>query len=192
MGHLLIGAWRRCLGWCYGDPLGTLQGLSPRRAAHPALVVGSEYGPGFALSLVRQKKPIAVASGQVHRGVSPGDVDLGRGCQARLPVGIVGRRQSQIAETVMTRFDHSVERGQVLAVFDGMLCSAQDHDRRVFIESFEPQALDLLDLLGIAPSRVILVVVVETKQGKNLIKGLDELRVRTRAFFLFSWPSWCR
>ena len=49
----------------------------------------------------------------------------------------------------MTRLDHAIQRGQIVAVLNCVLCCAQDDRGRVGIERFQPQSFDLIDLLSV-------------------------------------------
>ena len=47
------------------------------------------------------------------------------------------------------RFNHPVQSGQVVAMLNGMLCRAKYDRAGVGFECFQPEPLDLVDLLGI-------------------------------------------
>ena len=120
----------------------------------------------------------------------PRRILFGRGRQTCLSVGVVGRGEPQITQTVPTCFDHAIQRGQIVAVLDGVLRGAQYDRSGIGVERLKPKPFDLAYLLGIRPGRVILVVVVQPKERENLIDRLDQLRVRRCS--RISWPSWCR
>ena len=71
-----------------------------------------------------------------------------------------------------------------------MLCGAQNDSIRIGLERVQPESLHLLDLFGIWPSGIVLVVIIETKQREDLIDGLYQLRVE--GLRCLSWPNWCR
>jgi len=71
-----------------------------------------------------------------------------------------------------------------------VLRRAQNHGGGVGVECLQPQPFHLLDLFGIRPRGVVLVVIVKAKQRKDLVNGLDPLSVRR--FWRLSWPNWCR
>lgn len=64
---------------------------------------------------------------------------------------------------------------------------------RVVGQRLQPQFLDLLELLGVRVGGVVLVVVIQAKQGKNLVDRLYAgLCVRFAPAVLFSLPRRCR
>ena len=71
-----------------------------------------------------------------------------------------------------------------------MLCGAQNDSGRIGLKRVQPESLYLLHLLGGGPGRLILIVIIETKQREDLIDGLYQLRVG--GFQCLSWPRWCR
>ena len=79
----------------------------------------------------------------------PRRVGFGGGRQTGLPIGVVGRGETQITQAVPTRLDHTIQRGQIVAVLNGVLRGAQDDRSGVGVECLQPQSLDLIDLLGI-------------------------------------------
>ncbi|RLQ22248.1 hypothetical protein DWB85_08135 [Seongchinamella sediminis] len=83
-----------------------------------------------------------------------------------------------------------MQGGQVLAVLDSVFGALEDLFHREIRQRFQPKFLDLLELAGVRVGGVVLVVVVEAKQGKDLVDGLD-VAFTGRAFLLSS-PSWCR
>lgn len=84
---------------------------------------------------------------------------------------------------------HAIERGQVFTVFYGVLCPFEYVLHRVIGQGVQPEFLDLLDLLGIGKCGVVLVVVIQSEQGKDLVDGLDMRRGVTVA--TISLPMRC-
>lgn len=59
-----------------------------------------------------------------------------------------------------------------------------------FCQCVQPQLLDLLELGLVGVGGVILVMVIQPKQGEDLVNGLDVTFIR--GLPCVSWPSWCR
>ena len=179
----------RCLfqGFWGGD----LQPLTTHRGGDIALVVFAKHGPGLAFRIIAEKEPVAVPAGQIDGGVAPGLCRLGRPRTAGLDIGIVGRWQAEVRQVLAAAFEHAVQGGQVLAVFDGMLRPPQYLLYGVVCQGLQPQFLDLLELLCIRVGGVILVVVIEAEQGKDLVDRLN-MRLRALPAAWLSRPSWCR
>jgi len=104
--------------------------------------------------------------------MSPRGFHFWRWGEAGLPVGVIGCRQTKVGEAKPAGVDHFVKRGQVVTVFDGVLRCSKNHGGRVGSQSLQPEPFDLFYLLGVAPSCVILVVIVEAKESEDLIDGL--------------------
>ena len=89
----------------------------------------------------------------------------------------------------MATLQHAIERGQVLAVLDSVLGPLENLLDRDLRQSIKPQPLDLNQLCFIGVSGVILVVIIQAEQGKDLIKCLDmTLCCRPGRF---TWPRRC-
>ncbi len=89
----------------------------------------------------------------------------------------------------MAALQHAVECGQVLAVLDSVLRPLENLFDRDLRQSIKPQPLDLNQLCFIGVSGVILVVIIQAEQGKDLIKCLDmTLCCRPGGF---TWPRRC-
>lgn len=79
-----------------------------------------------------------------------------------------------------------------------MLGAFQDLLYRVIRQCLKPQLLDLVELFAIGVRSVVLVVVVEAKEGKNLIDRLDMFFARfmlprgMAGGVFFSLPRRCR
>ena len=91
---------------------------------------------------------------------------------------------------MLAALKHAVECGQVLAVFDGVLGALENLFYREICQGIQPQLLDLVELAGIRVGGVVLVVIVQTEQGKDLVDGIN-VAFSCLAPAL-SWPSWCR
>ena len=149
------------------------QRFAAQRTCAPGLVVLAKHRPGTALRVVGEEKPVAVTARQVHRRVAPGL------CRARalriagFTVGAIGIGQPEAGNALLAALQHAVQGWQVLAVLDGVACTAQNLLNRVIRQRFQPELLDLLELLGVGVRRVVLVVVVQPEQGENLIDRLD-------------------
>lgn len=86
-----------------------------------------------------------------------------------------------------------MQRGQVFAGFYCDLGPLKDLRGGVVAQGFKPEFFDLPQLLRLAEGRVVLVVVIETKQRKDLINGLDQGGVLAASLSAaFSRPRRCR
>lgn len=169
-------------------PFGNGQALSAQHPGAIVLVVLAKYRPGHALRVVGEEEPVAVAAGKVHRRVAPG---LGRARAAGTAgfhVGVVGGGQSQPGDTFPAALQHPVQGWQILTVLNGVAGAAQHLLHRVVSQGLQPQLLDLLELLGVRVGGVVLVVIIQPKQGKDLIEGLN-VGVRNRAAPFGPLPS---
>ena len=101
------------------------------------------------------------------------------------------RGQAEVGKALAAALEHAIQGGQVLAVFDGVLRTPQNLFHGVIGQGFQPQLFDLLELFGIRIGSVILVVIIETKQGEDLVDRLY-MRLCNRLASLVSRPSWCR
>ena len=131
-----------------------------------------ENRPGVALGIVGEEEPVAVAPGQVDSRVTPALGRPGGGRLAGLHVSVVRSGQAEIGQALLAALQHAVQGGQVFAVFDGVLGAFQDLLHRVVRQRFQPQLLDLLELLRVWKGRVILIVVIQSEQGEDLVDGL--------------------
>ena len=78
-------------------------------------------------------------------------------------------------------------------MLDRVAGAAQDLFHRVVAQRVQPQLFDLLELLGIRVGRIILVVVVQSEQGKDLVDGLYAcFRCGAAVAALSSLPRRCR
>jgi len=68
-----------------------------------------------------------------------------------------------------------VQGWQVFGFLYGAFRAAQNGLGAEVGQGFRPQFFRLGEQLGIAEGGVILVVVVDTKQGKNLVDGIDQV-----------------
>ena len=94
---------------------------------------------------------------------------------------------------MLAAFKHAIECGQVLAVFYGVLGPLEYLLSGVVRHRIQPQFFDLLELLCIRVGRIILVVVVQSEQGKDLVDGLYACFRRGAAIAaLSSLPRRCR
>jgi hypothetical protein len=82
-----------------------------------------------------------------------------------------------------------VQRGQVFAVFNGMFSALEDLFHGKVCQGFQPELLDLVELLGIRKGCVILIVVVQPKQGEDLIDRLGMGCAIRRGGVI--WPRRC-
>lgn len=80
---------------------------------------------------------------------------------------------------------------QVLTVFNGVAGAAQNLLDRVVGEGFEPQFLDLLELLCLCVGGIVLVVVIQPEQGKYLVYRLY-MGIGRNPATLLSLPRRCR
>ena len=149
-----------------------------------------EHRPGYLLHVIRHEEPVAVAAGQVDRRVTPALRRLGGGRLAGFNIGVVGSGQAEFDQAGLATFEHAVQRGQVLTVLDGMFGPLEDLLNRQLGEGIQPQLLDLLELGLVRVGGVILVVVIQPKQGKDLVDGLYVALVGR--LLRVSSPSWCR
>ncbi len=76
-------------------------------------------------------------------------------------------------------------------MFYGVLGPSQYLLHRVIRQRFQPQFLYLLELLGVGKGGVVLVVVIQTKQGKDLVDGIDVV-TRRGLMLAVSLPRRCR
>lgn len=148
------------------------------------------HRPGHSFLVIGQEEPVAVAPGQIHRRVAPGLGRPGRRRLAGLDIGIVGGGQAVFHQPRLAALDHPVEGGQVLTVFDGVFGALEDLLYGEVRQGFQPQLLDLAELAGVRIGGVVLVVIIEAKQGEDLVDGLDVSLAGWT--FWFSLPSWCR
>ncbi len=175
--------------------LGQAQGLALQHPGAVVLVVLPEDRPAGSLGIVRQEIPAAVPPRQVHRRVAPCLFRSRRGCPAGLHVGVVGTGQAQVGQALLAALQHPVQRGQVLAVLDGVLGTLEYLLDGVVGKGVQPELLDLLELLGVRVGRVVLVVVVQPEQGEYLVDRLDPRFLRGPVFialFGASLPRRCR
>lgn len=133
----------------------------------------AKHRPGQAFRVVGEKEPVAVPAGEVDRRVTPALRRTGAPGITGLAIGRVGIGQAEAGDTLLAALQHAMQGGQVLTVLDGVAGAAQDLLNRIVRKGFQPQFLDLLELFGVGVGRVILVVVVQPEQGKNLVDGFD-------------------
>ena len=170
-----------------------LQLLSAQHALADLAVAFAKDWPGLLLRVVGQEEPVAVAPGDVDRGVAPGLGGFGAAGAAGLEEGVPGAGQPEGGQAEFAALAHAVQRGQVFAVLDGVAGPAQNLFHRVLTEGVEPELLDLTQLLGIRVGGIILVVVVQSEQGEDLVDRLDMRGVRAGAFRrAFTLPRMCR
>jgi hypothetical protein len=58
----------------------------------------------------------------------------------------------------------------------------------IITQGIEPQPFNVVDLLDVGIRSVVLIVVVQTKQRKNLIDSLNSVFATS----VVNLPSWCR
>ena len=76
-------------------------------------------------------------------------------------------------------------------MLNGVFCPLEYLLHRVICQRVQPQLLDLIDLLRIGIGGVVLVVIVQPEQGKDLVDGLY-MRLGSRSAATFSLPRKCR
>ena len=76
-------------------------------------------------------------------------------------------------------------------MLNGVFCPLQYLLHRVICQRVQPQLLDLINLLRIGIGRVVLVVIVQAKQGKDLVDSLY-MRLGSRSAAALSLPRRCR
>ncbi len=189
--ELLCGRQRRRLVLLQCRLPGYRQRLAAQSPCAPDLVVLAKHRPGQAFRVVGEKEPVAVPAGEVDRRVTPALRRTGALGITGLAVGRVGIGQTEAGDTFLATLQHAMQRGQILTVLDGMAGAAQNLFNRIVRKGFQPQLLDLLELLGVGVGRVILVVVVQPKQGKDLVDGFD-MGVAGRPTAGISRPRRCR
>lgn len=69
-----------------------------------------------------------------------------------------------------------MQGGKVLRGFNASFGCEQNYIYRLVAKAVQPEFFDLVELLGLAESAVVLIVVVQTKQCKNLIDGVNQGR----------------
>lgn len=99
--------------------------------------------------------------------------------------------QAQVGQALLAALQHAVERRQVLTVFNGVPGTLENMFYRVVRQRLQPQLLDLVELLCTRVGRVILVVVVQAKQRKNLVQRFD-MRLCCWLAPVLSLPTRCR
>lgn len=173
--------------------------ITPQYALAHLPVAFAKDWPGLLFRIVGEKKPVAVSTGKIHRGVAPGLCRFRAAGTAGFQEGIPGAGQAQGGQAKLTAFTHTMQSGQVLAVLNGMAGTAQDLFHRVFSQGLQPQLLDLAQLLGIRVGGVILIVVIQAKQGEDLVDCLNMGGIRGSAFSavvlcggFFIAPRMCR
>ena len=71
-----------------------------------------------------------------------------------------------------------MQRGQVFAGFYRVAGAVQDLRDGILAQRFQPQLLDLLELLAVRVGGKVLVVVVQAEEGEDLVDRLDQRRRR--------------
>lgn len=127
---------------------------------------------GGFLGIVGDKKPIAGTAGVIDRGVAPGIGGLGAGRAAGLHIGLVGIEQAKLFRVSLAGADHAIQGGQVFRLFNHFARAAQNSFGSKLAEAFQPQLFNLVEHLGIAVCLVVLVVIVNAKQGKDFIQRI--------------------
>ncbi len=187
----MFGRQRRWLVLLECGLPGDRECLAAQGACAPGLVVLAENRPGQAFRIVGEKEPVAVPAGEVDCRVGPALRRTGTLRITGLAIGRVGIRQTEAGDTFPTALQHAMQRGQVLTVLNGVAGAAQDLLDRIVREGFQPQLLDLFELFGVGVGRVILVVVVQPEQGKDLVDGFD-MAIAGRPAAGVSRPRRCR
>ncbi len=173
-----------------GGDIGGGQGFAVHHPCTNTLIVTFKDREGVFFGAAGQKEPVAGAAGMVNRGVAPAVSRLGAGGLAGLNVSAVGIGQAKLGQVALAGADHTVEGGQVLGFLDHLFGAAQNRLGAELAEGVEPQALGLVEQLHLAEGTVILVVVIDAKQGKHLVDGVDQFGTgRGLRLLCFSLPS---
>lgn len=179
---LLMAFQSRRLGWRQRRRPGFFEGVTAQQALLDAVVLLAKQWVAESLRLGSQRAPACSAAGVVDGRMTPPPGRLRRCGPTRFQIGFAGARQ--VAITVAAALDHGAQVGQVLAVLDRLARTAQNDRGTEGAQSFQPQLLDLAQLVVARPRRVVLVVVVEPEQREDLVDGIDQLGQRR-----FSRPS---
>ncbi len=132
-----------------------------------AVVLG-EYREGHRLGIIRQEEPVGFTAGVIDRGVAPVVIAFRAGGVAGLAVGGAGIGQAAVAGGA--QLQHLVYRGQILALLDGALGAGDDFRRRKGVQGLEPQALGVVQRLGVREGRVELVMIAEFEQAEDFVE----------------------
>lgn len=154
--------------------LGRRQLLSFHNSLTQLLVVIAKDGKGQSLGIVTQKIPVAGATGVIDGSMAPMVLCLGRGGLAGFQVGAVHIGKAVHLRSTLAEANHLVQRGQIFRILDRFFGAAQNGLRRKSLQRFHPQAFRLIDRGDIAKSAVVLIMVIDAKQGEYLIDGINE------------------
>ncbi len=155
-----------------------LQHLARHDAIAHRAVALLEHREGLGLRRGCQEEPARLAPGVEYRRMAPALCVLGLGRQAGLAVGRVRIGQAlRLQFRLAAAIEHAVQRGQVLRGLDAASRAEQDGLGAVPGQAVQPQALDLVQLLGVVVGAVVLVVVVQAEQREDLVDRVDQRRV---------------
>ena len=115
----------------------------------------------------------------------------GRGGLAGFDIGIAGGGQAEFCKALLAALQHAMQCGQILAVFNSVFRALENLLHGVVRERFQPQFFDLFQLFRIREGCIVLIVIVQAKQGKDLIDRLDMGFCRQGATWLIL-PRRCR
>lgn len=150
------------------------QCLAAQQALLDTVVLFPKQWVAECLAFGREGAPAGSAAAMIYGWVTPGPGRLRRRCATGFKISFASARQRPVA--VATTLNHGAQVGQVRAVFDRFACPAQNDSGRKGAQPFEPQLLDLAQLVFPRPGGIILVMVVEAEQRKDLVDGVNQLR----------------
>lgn len=146
-------------------------------------VIALKYRISLAFGAAGEEIPVTFAACVVDRRMAPVEFDPRARGAACLDVGRVGIGQAKAVEFVIGAAQQSVEGRQVFRLRDGAFRGTQNMFGAKVAEAFQPQLLDRAELGFVGKGLVILVVIVEAKQRKNLVD-------RVNLVFVVDGPSW--
>lgn len=149
-----------------------------------------EHREGEFFRVIGQKEPVAGQARVVHRRVAPGVSRLGAGGATGFEVGAVSIWQAIGLRVALAGADHAVEGGQEFGFLDHPAGAAQDGLWIELAQAFQPEFFDLVEHFNLVVGLVVLVVVIDAKQGEDLIDRIDVACLGARSSLSrVSWPS---